>query len=122
MQLRLLAIYCWFIVRLLLILPALPLIYWLGKKIKAEIPDLPEAALHKKGSMGPDANSSHVLLVGESSIAGVGIDDHMQGIPGSIGEMYGNEGLGFSWQVIARSGFKAIDVIEQLVLSCGFHR
>ena len=115
MQLKLIAIYVGFVLRLILCIPVLPVIYLLGKKIKGEVPDLPEASQHLIGQLGPSENSTHVILVGESSIAGVGITDHLEGIPGSIGKMYQQQNRGINWQVVARSGYKAIDVIEQLI-------
>ena len=115
MNLKLFTIYVLWVLRLIICLPILPVIYWLGKKIKSQIPDLPAASLHLSGTIGEKHEHLKLLLIGESSIAGVGIDDHMEGIPGTIGRVFLTQDKAISWQVVARSGFKAIDVINQLV-------
>ncbi|MEL7145211.1 MAG: SGNH/GDSL hydrolase family protein [Bacteroidota bacterium] len=115
MQLKLIAIYTAFVIRLIVCIPVLPFIYWLGKKIKNTVPDLPEACRNVDGQLGMPEKTRKVVLVGESSIAGVGITDHLEGIPGSIGKLLGAKGKGISWQIVAKSGFKAADVLRVLV-------
>lgn len=115
MKPKLLFIYSFYVLRIIFCMPVLPVIYFLGKSIKASIPDLPEASRNIEGKVGDSANLKRILLVGESSISGVGIDDHALGIPGEIGRsLFSKKEISIKWQVIAKSGYKAIDVIDQL--------
>ncbi len=68
----------------LLIAPLLPLMYWQGKQIRKTIPQLPEAT----GNEGfVDFNSEHtlnILVIGESTIAGVGVEKQEEGFSGTL--------------------------------------
>ena len=68
----------------ILALPLLPVMYFQGKRIKASVPNLPEA----KGTAGiAVANSEHsmnLLTIGESTIAGVGVETHEEGFTGTL--------------------------------------
>ncbi len=119
MKVKLILIYLGFILRLVLILPLIPYIYWLGKKVKKSIPDLPEAHLNITGTLPGKNPIRNALLVGESSIAGVGITDHAEGIPGEFAKtLKERDGKGLRWHVVAKSGYKAVDVAEHLLPIC----
>ncbi len=116
MKVKPVLIYCFFVLRIIICLPVIPIIYLLGKSIKASIPDLPEPVKNINGKIGSTSNLKKVLLIGESSISGVGIDDHEEGIPGEIGRtLIAKENISVEWKVVAKSGFKAIDVIDSLL-------
>lgn len=116
MKLKLFLIYVFFILRIIICLPLIPIIYLWGKAIKASIPDLPEPTKNLDGNFGESYCPKKVLLIGESSISGVGIEDHMEGIPGEIGRILSvHNDTSITWKVVAKSGFKAIDVINQLL-------
>lgn len=108
-------IYGWYVLRIIICIPVLPIIYYLGVTIKRGIPDLPEASRNIKGSSGND-DGKKLLLIGESSISAVGIEDHEDGIPGEIGRIMARQcGQSIRWEIVAKSGFRAIDVIEKLL-------
>lgn len=83
----------------------LPVILRQGKSVKANTLRLPEA----KGTRhGLQANAVHSLLhIGESTVAGVGIDNIQQGltanIAGALKEPY-------SWQALAQNGATMADI------------
>ena len=55
-------------------LSLLPVLYFQGKKIKKEIPKLPEAKNPKGFVNGNFKDTLHLLSIGESTIAGVGVE------------------------------------------------
>ncbi|NRB51194.1 MAG: SGNH/GDSL hydrolase family protein [Saprospiraceae bacterium] len=103
--------------RLVLSIPILPILYWQGKKSKAAVPDLPPAK-HPTGiQRHPDASLSFkVLSFGESAFAGIGIDDHQNTITGIMAqELSKNLRENIEWEVVAKSGYNAEQVREELV-------
>ncbi|MFK7970407.1 MAG: SGNH/GDSL hydrolase family protein [Bacteroidia bacterium] len=58
----------------------------------------------------------NVVFLGESTIAGVGIEDHAYGIAGSFAHEYSQQtNQNLTWTVIAKSGFTAAEVTESLI-------
>ncbi|GAB5409339.1 MAG: SGNH/GDSL hydrolase family protein [Balneolaceae bacterium] len=87
-------------------IPLLPLIYVQGKRIRASVPKLPEA----KGTEGyVDMNSSknlRVIAIGESTIAGVGVETQEEGFSGTMAKDLGDKlHANIFWKVYARSGY-----------------
>jgi lysophospholipase L1-like esterase len=97
-------------------IPVLPIMYFQGKKIRANVPTLPEA----KGITG-EANveakrTLTLLTIGESTIAGVGVETHDEGFTGSLArELASKLGENIKWKVYARSGYTAKRVTEKIV-------
>lgn len=116
MKLKPAFIYSFFVLRIVVCLPLIPIIYLWGKAIKASVPDLPEPTKNVEGTSGSSDSIKKILLIGESSISGVGIEDHAEGIPGEIGRVLSAyNSTSISWKVVAKSGYKAVDVINQLM-------
>ncbi len=97
-------------------LPALPLLYFQGKKLKKTMPDLPEAE-GIEGSV--DTNSEHslkIIALGESTVAGVGVATNEEGFMGEFARLMS---VGFDcnidWKIYAKSGYVASQVREVLV-------
>ena len=65
-------------------LPFLPILSYLGKKVEKEIPKLPEASENITGQITGNREAINLLTIGESTIAGVGVTDHKDGITGQI--------------------------------------
>lgn len=67
-------------------IPFLPLMYFQGKRIKASVPELPEA----KGPEGsvlvepPASKKLRMLTIGESTVAGIGVETHEEGFSGTL--------------------------------------
>ncbi|MEM9823645.1 MAG: SGNH/GDSL hydrolase family protein [Bacteroidota bacterium] len=100
----------------LLSLPLLPILAWQGKRVRKNIPDVPEAEAPFEGSVGEAKANLRLLTLGESTIAGVGVDKHQNGITGQLAEeLHRLSGRGVCWKVLAKSGYTAQVVCEQLV-------
>lgn len=90
--------------------------YFHGKRIRETVPRLPEA----KGKEGILKHHSkrefRLLCLGESTIAGVGVDTHEEGFAGSLAkELSPILEANIEWEVIAKSGYTAKQVAEKLV-------
>ncbi len=90
------------------LLPLLPVILKQGKSVKANTLRLPEASgsRHYQSSA---VNALSLLHIGESTVAGVGVDDFRQGLTARL-----SEHLPCSWQAFGRNG-AAISEINQLL-------
>lgn len=101
----------------LLSVPLLPIMYFQGKRARKNTPRLPEASLHLKGAtVTGSAPPIRLLTLGESTIAGVGVQDHAEGFTGRLSEaLAGHTGRQVLWQVMAKSGYAAKDVYSKLV-------
>jgi len=96
-------------------LPLLPLLYYQGKQVKAQVPLLPEAS-GPEGRSGGAGPPLRLLVIGESTMAGVGVDTHAEGFAGTLSdELAGRLGAEVRWRVYAKSGYTAREVRERLV-------
>jgi lysophospholipase L1-like esterase len=84
--------------------------YYQGKQIRANVPELPEA----KGIEGTSEyrekkeKTLRVLAIGESTIAGVGVQTHEEGFTGTFAkELSHLLDVSTVWKVYARSGYTA---------------
>ncbi len=102
----------------LLSIPLLPIMYLQGKRIRANIPKLPEAmgpigfcrVIDKKGK------TLNMITLGESTIAGVGVATHEEGLTGTLGkELSHTMQVNASWHVYARSGYTAANISKNLI-------
>lgn len=100
----------------LLTIPLFPLLYFQGKKIRKKVPTLPEA----RGTNGIKTVNSkkklQMLTLGESTIAGVGVDTHENGFTGSLATELSNKlDSSVVWKVYARSGYTAKKVAKKII-------
>lgn len=98
--------------------PLLPLMYFQGKKIRANVPILPEA----KGIEGKSIENSNrtlrLITIGDSSMAGVGVETHKEGFTGNLAnELASKFSADVIWKVYAKSGYTAKKVKDILVPS-----
>ena len=105
-----------YILGALLIAPVLPIMYIQGKRIRSAVPKLPEAS----GTEGfVDVNSDlgiKTLLIGESTISGVGVTTHKEGFAGAFSSQLADlTQSNVQWKVYAQSGFTARDVDHDLI-------
>lgn len=99
-----------------LALPLLPFLYVQGRKVKNSIPNLPEA-MGPSGISGLDTHSKlKVLVMGESTMAGVGVNTHREGFAGTLADQLA-ESFNFyvQWKVQAKSGITASRVSKELL-------
>ena len=100
----------------LLLLPLFPLLLVLGKWVRRRVPQLPEAQHHIEGTTSGVQPALRLLALGDSTIAGVGVTDHRDGITGHLADTLARAaGRAVSWQVLARSGYTAERVNAKLV-------
>lgn len=101
----------------LLTIPLLPILYVQGKRVKAKVPSLPEAR-GPGGYVKSDSGKEiiELLVLGESTIAGVGVETHEEGFSGTLArELSRLLGKNIDWQVHAKSGYTARMVREKLI-------
>ncbi|MDB4539774.1 MAG: SGNH/GDSL hydrolase family protein [Saprospiraceae bacterium] len=100
-------------------LPLIPLIYFQGKRIKAKVPVLPDAA-GSEGVEGQSDQQINLLTLGESSIAGVGVDFHKNGLTGALAQsLFQKYNYKINWKVVAKSGYTAKKVVKELIPQIG---
>ncbi len=104
-----------YIFNTILSIPLFPILYYQGKRIRKTIPQLPEAKV-PQGKTGKGQAELRLLSLGESTIAGVGVQKHEQGFSGHLANSL-SQALNcmVHWQVIARSGYTAQKVHEKLI-------
>jgi lysophospholipase L1-like esterase len=97
-------------------LPLLPLMYVQGKRIRQEVPKLPEAK-EPQGSAGAEfPGALKMIAIGESTIAGIGVDRHGDGFNGSLAnELAKKLQRRIDWRVYAKSGYTARKVRKILL-------
>lgn len=109
-----------FLLGIFLAIPLLPLIIFQGNRIKKLVPKLPEAKdPNGLADFGFD-RTVKVLFLGESTVAGVGVDTHEEGFPGSSSrELARLNKKNIDWKVVARSGYTAKRVQKKLLIRIG---
>ncbi|HRD79704.1 MAG TPA: hypothetical protein PLL53_03015, partial [Saprospiraceae bacterium] len=69
----------------LLSVPLLPVLYFQGKKLRKNFPRLPEPEHNVQGRTEEGVGAPiRILALGESTIAGVGVQDHRHGFTGEL--------------------------------------
>ncbi|NQZ76069.1 MAG: SGNH/GDSL hydrolase family protein [Ekhidna sp.] len=100
----------------LISIPLLPLMYLQGKKIKASVPSLPEAT-NPEGLV--DLNQDRtmkVITIGESTMAGVGVETHDHGFSGWLAKSLAEDlEVNIDWKVFAKSGYTVKKVTERII-------
>ena len=101
---------------LLFTIPFLPILILQAKKVKKTVPRLPEATMNIKGSIGANTEPIRIVTLGESTIAGVGLKDHADGITGQIAKTISRlTNKKVEWEVVAKIGYGAKKTAEHLV-------
>lgn len=94
---------------------SIPYLYFVIKRLKKEIPRLPNAR-DLKGKEGEYKQSLELLFLGESAIAGVGVSSNHEGLAGqtSVALLKSLES-NINWEVLAHTGYDAEMVIGILL-------
>jgi hypothetical protein len=78
---------------------ALPVVAVQGKRLRKTVPRLPEAAGADRGVVAGSSQPLAITVIGESTVAGVGVADHSQGIACRLAEqLRENSGRETAWQ------------------------
>ena len=96
--------------------PLLPFMYIDGKRIRSRVPKLPEAQQPQGLVNNGVTKCIDVLILGESTVAGVGVETHEEGFAGTFAKELGDHlNSNVKWRVYAKSGYTAKQVHLQLV-------
>lgn len=111
-------LYLKYILGAIISIPLLPILFYQGKKIRKSVPTLPEAK-NPKGKINFNGESKatfKLITIGESTIAGIGVDTHAEGFTGSLAKGL-SQGLqlNIDWKVYAKSGYTAKMVYNRIV-------
>lgn len=98
-----------------------PILFPQSRVVLANLPILPEADADWEGEIqGP--NPLRLLVLGDSTGAGVGVGTLLDGLAGNLAhELHDSLGRGVSWQVIARSGATTGQIREFFLLLASRH-
>jgi lysophospholipase L1-like esterase len=96
--------------------PLLPVLYFQGKKIKKKTPKLPEAKTPSGFIKKESTKTFKVIAIGESTVAGVGVDFHKNGFIGALAKELANKNnISVLWKVYAKSGYTTKLVRKRLI-------
>lgn len=96
-------------------IPLLPLMYIHGKRIRASVPELPEAT-GTAGSADASGQPLRLITIGESTIAGVGVATHEEGFTGALAkELAAALDRTVEWNVYAKSGYTVQRMTDKLI-------
>jgi lysophospholipase L1-like esterase len=85
-----------------------PILMWQGVQVRRSTPRLPEPEGPREGVVGEGPVGLRLLVVGDSTAAGVGVETQDQALAPRIArELVGHGHGAVSWQVIARTGLSA---------------
>lgn len=97
-------------------LSLLPALWWQGRRVRARMPKVPEAAGPRVGETPGLAPPLRVLFLGESPVAGVGVPTHDLGVGGAFARAWTTAtGQGVRWRAHGRTGFSAAQVRDVLL-------
>lgn len=92
-----------------------PLLYVQGLITRARISKLPEAGGPRQGRVDGGSNLLRLLLLGESTVAGVGVADHNTGLAGQTARsVVATTGATVDWTVHAFNGITAAGLRSSL--------
>ena len=96
-------------------LALLPLLVAQGRRVRATALKLPEAAGERHGVAGTGQVALRVLIVGDSSAAGVGVGTQDEAFAGQLAQALAERtGAAVGWQLVATSGHTARDAARAL--------
>lgn len=91
-----------------------PVLLAQSRKLRRDTPRLPDAALPWHGTVAGTAPPLRLLVLGDSTAAGVGADTQDQALPGHLArELAARTGRGVQWLAVGENGATSRDVIER---------
>ncbi len=100
---------------ILLFIPSIPFLLIAGKRTRAKVPKL-EAPTDTKGVSGKGQKQLNLLVLGESTMDGIGVNSHKDGFTGALADLLAEgQQATVNWEVIAKSGYTAKEVLEHLL-------
>ncbi|MES2093208.1 MAG: SGNH/GDSL hydrolase family protein [Actinomycetota bacterium] len=96
-------------------IPLAPVLILQARKARATIPRLPDAALPWSGAL-PGADLIRLLVIGDSTAAGVGVDSQSEALPGSFAHEFGDRfDRGTTWTAIGENGATSRDILDRFI-------
>ncbi|KAF0808001.1 GDSL-like lipase/acylhydrolase domain protein [Alcanivorax xiamenensis] len=93
-----------------------PWLLWQARRTRATTPRLPEAGGEPHGLCGDEGPILRLLVVGESTAAGVGVQTHDQGLAAHLAEQLSARfRRPVGWQTVGINGIRAAGLLEHLV-------
>ena len=94
----------------------LPLLLYQGIRVGLTTPRLPEAPAPFTGEFVGEQPSLHLVVIGESTVAGVGAPSHEQALTGQVARaLHKLSKRHIQWQVIGKNGATAVTTRRQLL-------
>jgi lysophospholipase L1-like esterase len=92
--------------------PTAPVLLAQGRRLRRDTPRLPDAALPWRGTL-PGPNPLRLLVIGDSTAAGVGADTQDDALPGHLGrELSARLDRGIEWRATGENGATSRDLIR----------
>lgn len=92
-----------------------PLLLWQGAKVRRVALRLPEATGARSGLAGAGELKLRLLIVGDSSAAGVGAQTQGEALAGRLSQaLAARLGGGIHWQLVAKTGHLSADALAHL--------
>jgi lysophospholipase L1-like esterase len=99
-----------------MILPFAPFLYLQSRFVRRKVGRLPDAGGASEGKFENGAESVKLLVLGESTAAGVGARTHETALAGQFARLLGEKiGKSVEWQVVGKSGITVKETIHELV-------
>jgi lysophospholipase L1-like esterase len=98
-------------------LPLAPLLVWQGRRVRRDTPKLPEAEGPREGRVGHDriGRPLRLLIVGDSSAAGVGAAVQAEALSGRLTGLLGASlARPLDWRLVARTGVSTREALALL--------
>jgi lysophospholipase L1-like esterase len=99
----------------LVAVPLSPVLFSQARHARRTIPRLPDAAQPWTGSL-PGADLIRLLVLGDSTAAGVGADSQHEALPGSLAQEFGDRfDRGTEWAALGANGATARDILQRFI-------
>lgn len=96
----------------LLLITLAPILVWQGRRVRQHTLRLPEAAGERHGHLG-QGRQLRVLVLGDSSAAGVGVSSQDNALAGQLAEQLSGQ-YQVTWQLLAQTGITSAQLLKQL--------
>lgn len=98
------------------ILPAAPFLYLLGQYTRHKVGILPEPEGPRTGTVGNSPDAARLLVIGESTVAGLGARTHENALAGQFAkQLAATIDRPVEWTVVGRNGVTAKRTIDELL-------
>lgn len=92
-----------------------PVLLYQGKRTRRVTPRLPEASGECAGQYGEGKPAFRLLVLGESTAAGVGVETHSQGLASQLAlQLHQRTGLCIAWHTYGVNGIRLGNLVSRL--------